>query len=307
MLGQNKKQFDFMGKARIAVVLSVLLVAFSIFQWIALGDSKYGIDFKGGQELLVRFNSDVDTAAVKSAMESSGVAEPIVQAFEDSNNEYSIRVPLLSGATKTSGLDQIRAALTAKFAGGYEELASNSVGPTIGSELKRKATIAFALGLLVLLVYITIRFEFAFALGAVAAVFHDVIVCIGIYLAFGNTLTMGALAAALTIVGYSVNDTIVVFDRMREEMGRRKDFDVIQLMNECLNMTLSRTIITSLLTFFSALSLFVIGGGAIRDLSFFLVVGLISGTYSTIYIASPIAYWWDRFRNPIAAEAAKSA
>jgi preprotein translocase subunit SecF len=297
----GNRQFDFMGKAPIAIVFSLLLAAFSIYQWVSLGDEKYGIDFKGGSELIVRFSAPIEADAVKAAL--SSVNEVSVQAFEDQDSEYSIRIPVAAGAEK-AGVESIRQGLNAKFAGGYEELATNTVGPVIGSELKRKATLAFALGLLVLLVYITFRFEFAFALGAVAAVFHDVIVCIGIYLAFGNTVTMGALAAALTIIGYSVNDTIVVFDRMREEMGRRKDFDVIKLMNECINLTLSRTIITSLLTFFSAMSLFLLGGGAIKDLSFFLVVGLISGTYSTIYIASPVAYWWDKFRNPIKGDVA---
>ncbi|MCB0335368.1 MAG: protein translocase subunit SecF, partial [Bdellovibrionales bacterium] len=218
------------------------------------------------------------------------------QAFEEDKNDYAIRIAGSAEDSK-SVVEAIGKALEKGFPSGYEVMKTDFVGPTIGAELKKKAITALVVGLLGILGYITYRFEFAFALGAVIALFHDVIVCIGVYLLCGLTLNMATLAAALTIVGYSVNDTIIIFDRMREEMYKRKNFVLRDLMNYSINATLSRTIITSLLTLFSALALLIFGGGAIRDLSLFLVVGVITGTYSTIFIASPIALMWEEMRT----------
>jgi preprotein translocase subunit SecF len=183
-------------------------------------------------------------------------------------------------------------------------LKTDYVGPTVGEELRKKALWATVAGLVFILLYLTFRFEFAFGLGAVVAIFHDVTVSIGIYLAAGFTINMGTIAAALTILGYSVHDTIVVFDRVREELNHRKSFVLSELLNDCINSTLSRTLITTMLTIFSVAALLIFGGSTIADMSFFLLVGLISGTYSTVYIAAPVVLAWEHFRKPLARSAA---
>lgn len=298
-----KLQFDFISKAKYAVTFSLISIAACFYLWFSMGQSKYGIDFKGGHELIVQVPGDATAATVRRALSNVGFESVVVQAFESSEGEYAVR---LSGEQENASVirTQVTDALKEKFSGNVEILASDYVGPSIGLELQKKALTAILVGLIGMLAYITYRFEFAFALGAVVALFHDVVICMGVYLLAGHTLNMATLAAALTVVGYSVNDTIIIFDRMREEIFKRKSFDLVELINYSISATLSRTIITSLLTLFSAVALLVYGGGAIADLSLFLVVGIIAGSYSTIFIASPVALWWENFRSPAASQEA---
>ena len=292
-------KFDFIGKSKFAIFLSLICLGLSIFIWIDTGPAKYGIDFKGGHEVILSFSKEVGSEAIRKALEKDGKFDPVVQAFEVEEGEYKYSVRLSGNKDQSTAVkEELSAALDAGLKEKYTIAKTNFVGPTIGSELRKKALTAVILGLIAILAYITYRFEFAFALGAVAALFHDVIICIGIYLFFGKTLNMASLAAALTIVGYSVNDTIIVFDRMREEMFKQKNLGLKDLMNFSIAATLSRTVITSLLTLFSALALLIFGGGSIADLSLFLVVGVISGTYSTVFIAAPVALAWEYFRRP---------
>jgi len=296
-------KFNFMGKSKIAFVFSALLIAMSVWVWIDRGQSKYGIDYAGGYEIIASIPGEVSTNDLRKLLKKKGVKEAVVQSFEVGSEEYAIRIPIDSGLSEDGGAEatnQVRGTVASVIQEAFGESASivgtDYVGPTISEELKEKAVTAVIVGLLGILGYITVRFEFAFALGAVAALFHDVIVCMGIYLITGKTLTMATLAGALTIVGYSVNDTIIVFDRIREEFLRGRKLSIPDLMNLSINLTLSRTVITSLLTLFSAVALLVFGGGAIVDLSLFLVIGVIAGTYSTIFIASPVALAWEEFR-----------
>lgn len=281
---------DFLSKAKFAYILSILLIVISFYVWFERGDSKYGVDYKGGTEIIVKLTEAKGSQVIRNALNAAGVTSAIVQSFEKGSEEYSIRV----GGSDDKIRKDINKALETAFAGKYSIEKTDVVGPTIGSELREKALIAIIFGLLGILAYISFRFEFAFALGAVAALFHDVIVCTGLYLLSGREISASTLAAALTIVGYSVNDTIIIFDRCREEILRSKKLDLVKIMNSSINATLSRTLITSLLTLFSALALLLYGGGAIADLSLFLVVGIIAGTYSTIFIACPIVELWNR-------------
>lgn len=293
------KKYDFLGKSTLAFIFSFCLIAGSCFFWFQTGQAKWGIDYKGGHEFIVQFTeaAGADTGVLRKAVDSGDLEGAVVQSFESSSSEYSIRLPgnQEQGSAIRTKVDE---ALRASFDSNFEIIKTYSVGPTIGQELRKKSMYAIIIGLIGILTYISFRFDFAFALGAVAALFHDVIVCMGIYLATGHTINVSTLAAALTIVGYSVNDTIIVFDRMREEIFKRKKFELAELMNFSITATLSRTIITSLLTLFSALALLLFGGGAIRDLSVFLVAGVIAGTYSTIFIASPVALIYEKLKNP---------
>lgn len=287
--------FDFIARRYFAFVVSLVFIALAIYVWNNRGLEKYGIDYVGGHEIVVKFGGEQPKALdIRKSLEADKLENFVVQAFESEGGEYSIKIPG-SKADSSEVKSTIETALSKKFKE-ISILKTDFVGPTIGSELKRKAIIAIIVGLIGILAYITFRFEFAYALGAVVALFHDVVVCMGIYLISGRTLSMATLAAALTIVGYSVNDTIILFDRVRENLfSSSKDTTLKEIFNASINQTLSRTIITSLLTLFSALALLLYGGGAIADLSLFLVIGVIAGTYSTIFIASPVALLWESF------------
>jgi preprotein translocase subunit SecF len=281
---------NFLSKAPIALVLSVVAVLASIYIWFAKGETKYGVDYKGGTEIVIELPGG-SSESIRGALEKAGIISAMVQSFEKGSDQFSIKVSGSDEAAK----EGIKNAIKTEFGDKFSIERIDVVGPTIGEELRAKALVATIFGMLGILAYIAFRFEFAFALGAVVAVFHDVIVCTGVYLFVGHEINASTLAAALTIVGYSVNDTIVIFDRVREEILKSKKFDIVELINRCINATLSRTIITNLLTLLSAVALLVYGGGAIADLSLFMVVGIIIGTYSTMFIASPVVIAWDRW------------
>lgn len=286
---------DFFRWFPFTVSLSILLFIGSLYIALGSGKTVLGIDYVGGHEFVVKFDVALDSEQIRNALKEVGFEEAIVQAFEVQSHDYSLRVSsdLEAGVVKS----KVQSALEKVAAGKFEIGSTDFVGPTIGSELLTKAIWAVGLGLLVILLYVAVRFEFAFALGAVVALFHDVVITLGIYLLAGHEINGSTLAAALTILGHSVNDTIVVFDRVREEIFRRKEFDLKQLINESINLMLSRTIITTGLTWFTALGLYLFGGGAVADLSFFLVVGIVLGAFSTVYIAGPIVLAWDNYRS----------
>jgi preprotein translocase subunit SecF len=303
----KKTNFDFIGKWKLAAFVSTLLILGSIYLWLAKGDAKFGVDFRGGHEIVVRLPG-ASSEGIRKALDEKGIKEAIVQSFEVGKDEFSIRLGGEGAEEQQDATRKVKDGVLSTLSGAFpgatiEVLKTDYVGPTVGEELRMKALWATIAGLVFILGYLTFRFEFAFGLGAVVAVFHDVIVSLGFYLLAGYTINMGTIAAALTILGYSVHDTIVVFDRVREEINHRKHFVLSELLNDCINATLSRTLITTMLTIFSVAALLVFGGGTISDLSFFLLVGLISGTYSTIWIAAPIVLAWENFRRPLARSA----
>ena len=287
---------DFLGKFPIAVTISAILLFGSLYLFFSKGEEKYGIDFTGGYEFLVSTGPEAHSDTLRNALAESGYENAVVQSFEAGSNQYLIKLEgeqSESEALKT----KVKEIVTGKFGSESQILRQDFVGPTVGNELRSKALIAVLVALAGILAFISFRFEFAFALGAVVALFHDVILSTGIYLLSGQTFSMGAVAAALTIVGYSVNDTIVIFDRIREEITHSQKYNLVEVMNRCINMMLSRTLITHILTFFSAAALYFFGGGAISDLSLYLLAGIIAGSYSTIYIACPVVILWHRLRG----------
>lgn len=293
----SKTNIDFMAYRWHAYVVSAVLIIGTIALWFSKGEEKYGVDYKGGHEFVVEIKGDADSEKIRKALSAAKFQDAVVQSFEIGSSQYSIRVGTESGMGDAKAVrENLEKALKDTFPNQVTMLKTDYVGPTIGAELRRKGLIAIVFGLIAILIYISVRFEFAFALGAVVAVFHDVIVATGGYLLAGLALNGASLAAALTILGYSVNDTIVIFDRVREEISKRKEFDLVEVMNAAMNAMLSRTIITSFLTLASAISLLALGGGAVKDLSLFLVVGVMAGCYSTIFIAAPIAVAWDNYR-----------
>ncbi|MFN4896144.1 MAG: protein translocase subunit SecF [Pseudomonadota bacterium] len=282
---------DFMSKRYLCALLSLVAFAASLYLFISRGDAKYGTDFSGGHEFLVSFSGEFESDSIRKGLEGQGLSDVRVQRFQGAKNEYSIRLSEVGDVAAIRG--RVETALRGAFSEAARIEKTDYVGPTVGAELRRSALLAVALATVGMLIYIAIRFEFAVGLGTIVALLHDVTIATGIYLLSGHVIGMATLAGALTIVGYSVNDTVVIFDRVREERRRRRSYTMKDVVNEALNFTLSRTVITHALTLFSALALYVIGTGEIKDLSLYLVAGIILGAYSTIFVVSPIVVWWE--------------
>jgi preprotein translocase SecF subunit len=256
----------------------------------------FGVDFTGGSQLTFSFGQKVGVEQLRAAMEAGGVkdATPLYQKEMQSGKEFL----LVKAGTSTEGT-KIKEIVTGQFeSSGFKLLQQDDVGPQIGAELKQKALIAMGLSLIAMIIYIWYRFELGFGMGAVAALFHDVLITAGVCHLLGVQLNMTVMAALMTIVGYSVNDTIVIFDRIREDLRLSRNKSFLDICNQSMNETLSRTLLTNFLTFVSVLCLLVFGGGSIRDFSIAMFIGMVSGTYSTIYIATPVVLLWYRFKTP---------
>ena len=284
--------FDFLKWRWPAVGLSLFIIAAGAILMTIRGGPALGIDFSGGTILLVEFDVPVTEDAVRGAIRD-GVDESVVQlAGEASDNTVMIRLPqggTEEGTSLEDGATAVEAALRQSGIGEPTVLQRDLVGPVIGEELKQRGVSAFGFAMLGILIYIGFRFRFSFAAGAIIAVAHDILITLAMLTFFGYDLSLNVVAAMLTITGYSVNDSIVVFDRVRENLRkmRRDSFDT--LVNTSINQTLSRTIITSGTTAFAALALFVAGGEVLRGFAFTILVGVVSGTYSTIFIAAAAA------------------
>ena len=299
-------KLDFMSLAKPAFILSWTIILVGMGYGIFVrGHNVLGTDFVGGDTLTLRFvpSQKLEVEKVRAALAKAGLTEVSPQYQKD----------ITSGAETlqiTSPFDtsaKVESALKAAFpAAAFDRAGVEKVGPTIGAEIQRGAIIASLWSLFGILVYVALRYEFSFAVGAVLAVIHDVLMTLGCYFLAGRELNATMVAAVLTIIGFSTNDTIVIFDRIREnlKLGVRGSFkDVI---NQALNQTLSRTLITSGTVFLATLSLFIFGGGAINDFAFTFLVGIITGTYSSIYIASALVLWWHHGERPRTASAVVS-
>lgn len=285
----NKKKYSlpFISCCIPFILVSVSLIVFSFYMWASKGESKYGIDFLGGTEVVVHFEKVVKTSDLRNNLNELGLSSAIVQSFEEDKNDFSIR---LNGSAEEGMLKTLKDSFL-KIDSGYKILKQDVVGPVIGEQIRTDAVRAIIFSLIAILIYVSFRFEWPYAIGAVVALAHDVTITTGLFLFSGREINAGVLAALLTIIGYSLNDTIVIFDRVREKYNMVKGktkANVASVVNSSINETLSRTILTSLTVFFVVVVLWLMGGGAIQDLAFALVIGVVVGTYSTIFIASPI-------------------
>jgi preprotein translocase subunit SecF len=273
-----------------AIALSAVVILAGVGVMVTKG-VPLGIDFSGGTLVVVRFEQPVAEDAVRSAV--SGLGESVVQEFGDSGGrEWLIRLPLV-GEAEGANLEQkaqiVLSSLQAANLGKFEVLSQDVVGPVIGRDLQLKGIYATLASIVGITAYIAFRFRFAFAVGAIVATLHDVAVTLAFLTFFGYDLSLNVVAAILTITGYSVNDTIVIFDRVRENLRGMRRESLETVVNTSVNQTLGRTIITAGTTFLTVLSLFVFGGEVLRGFAFTMLVGIISGTYSTIFIAAAIA------------------
>ncbi|MBN2461023.1 MAG: protein translocase subunit SecF [Candidatus Cloacimonetes bacterium] len=292
-------KIDFIGRRNLAFILSGLLILAGIISLIINKGPVYSIDFTGGVALEVDLTPAKENARVlaiqevRDALSEEGYGNVEIQEIKgrDQKNLVLIKTKTTSEGGEKLG-DSILNALKKRFPNNIDEAnflrLQDEVGPRIGGELREKAVLAIFWALLGIILYIWWRFEFSFGLAAVAALFHDVIITIGIFSLTGREIGLPVVAALLTIVGYSLNDTIVVFDRIREDLKIYRKESYSSVINHSINETLSRTIITSLTTFLVVLSLFLFGGSVIHDFAFALLIGVVVGTYSSIFIASPI-------------------
>ncbi len=288
----SSANYRFIEKRKTAYIFSsaaVLLgIAAMVFNVVSIGNwQNYGVDFEGGSLIQVEFTEAVSTEDVRSAL--GGVSGPDVTEFQD-DNTFIIRAPLAEDASIDEVEAEIEGSLNQAFgADSYIVLRTELVGPKIGAELQAKAAFAILLSFVLTLIYLAIRFELRFGLAAVIATMHDILITLGFLALFRVEISLPTVAAILTVVGYSLNDTIVVFDRIRENLGKRgaRKLNQIDLVNQSINETLPRTVLTSGTTLVVLLSLLLVGPAIIRDFSVVLILGILIGTYSSIFVASP--------------------
>jgi len=285
---------DFVGKIKLCATVSAFLV---IASWIlSFTRMQYGVDFTGGAEIQVKFAKAVEVAKIRKTLESAGVAGgSVISIGEASENEYLVRVP---GTEDT--LNKIEAAVEQSMASSFKDdgvqiRKVDIVGPKAGAQLRLSGFLALAWSLIAIMVYVGLRFDFKYAPGAIIALIHDVSIVCGAYALFGIEFNLQTIAAILTVIGYSVNDTVIVYDRIRENAQKNIGETVTQHINKATNETLSRTVLTVATTLFSSIAMLIFGGPAIFNFFFATTIGILVGTYSSIYIASPTIMLLDEF------------
>lgn len=307
---------DWLGKRKALIAVSVVILIAGLLSAVVRQMSgqdafNLGVDFKGGTVVIAKFKEKPSADAVRDALEKVGVSDSVIQDSVDKNDEILIKVANLGAREECPGEEEsgrcmVKLALNtfgteagattnleADPAAAYKIIGTDAVGPVAGQQLRDQAIIATVLGLLGILFFIAFRYDWTYAAGAVVAVLHDVLVTLAFFSIFQWEVSLTVLAALLTLVGFSVNDSIVIFDRIRENMTLRRGESIYTLTNDSINQTMSRTVVTNGLVFLSVLALVLFGGEVLMGFSLALFVGSITGTYSTIAIASPIAIWWQ--------------
>jgi len=285
---KSTKIYDFMSKSKIffAISLTMILASYALLFTKGLN---YGIDFAGGTLIQVKYEKPAPIPKIREILKKDPIFASATVTEFGSPEEVVIKIPTSSKSVSTDIGDRVRKLL--KESGKFEVRRVDMVGPKVGNELREKGLMAMVISILTILIYVSFRFEWRFALASIFALVHDVSIALGAISLFNIDVNLDILAAILTILGYSLNDTIIVFDRIREGIQKSKIFDLFQIINESVTKTLSRTTLTSLTTFFVVLTLFLFGGEIIHGFSFTMLVGVVVGTYSSIFIASPFLKW----------------
>lgn len=299
---ENFGRFDFVKNIGLFGGISLVLVIVSLI-YLAIRGINYGIDFRGGTEIQVKFANPVSIDSLRSSSEKLSIGDIGIQSFGDTN-EFVIRFQGKIGATDKETNDilnqsiaKVKTMIEVEFGAQKPDIRRvDSVGPQVGAELKKNGFLSVFYCLLVILIYISLRFDYKYAPGAVICLFHDAVITLGIFVLVGKEVNVPILAAILTLIGYSLNDTIVVFDRIRETEETYKNKPISFLINKAINDMLSRTIITSGTVFISALSLYAFAGGTVGDIAFALCIGIFFGTYSSIYVAAPFIIVFEKLK-----------
>jgi preprotein translocase subunit SecF len=287
--------YDFIGKRKWAYYVSIGFTLIGVLSLAARGGLRYDIDFTGGTLVQVRFEHAVGVDKIRASLNKIGLGESVIQQFGDPR-EFILRMPLTAEQPEQIGR-RVQATMSGDPAlGKFDIRRVEFVGPQVGRDLQLQALYAVLAGVAGILLYIAVRFDLKGGVAAIIAVFHDVLVCLGALSITNREFSLPVLAALLTIIGYSVNDTIVAYDRLRENRGKsQKGLTFAHQMNNAVNQTLSRTVLTSLTVLFSAVILFFFGGRTLEDFAFVLLVGAITGTYSTTYVAAAIVVDWTNY------------
>ena len=288
-------KIDFMRWAKPAFIASWVLIIIGIGYGINRGEHVLGVDFKGGDVVTLRFAEKVPTDELRKTVINLGVGEPTIQYQKDlSTGSETLRV-----ATAFNTGEKVSEALKSTFSNAdFERIGLEKVGPVVGKESQTSAVYAVMLSLFGILIFVALRYEFSFAVGAVVAIIHDVLMTMGWFFLTGRELSAPMVAAILTIIGFSINDTVVIFDRVREDLKLGVRGSLREVMNKALNQTLSRTIITSGTVLIATLSLYIFGGPVLNDFAFTFLIGILTGTYSSLFIACTIVLWWHKGERP---------
>ncbi len=290
-LFKDETRFDFMGKIKAAMIISGIVILIGLGSIVISGGLKYGIDFAGGTLVQLQFKSPPDIEVIRDGLKTIGLGESTIQEF-GSKKDILIRVERSEEKLEAVGA-MVKRSLSGKFHSDdiiVERV--EMVGPKVGRDLREKALLSILYAIIGIVIYISWRFEFQYAIAAIIALIHDVLVTMGAFSVLDKEFTLVIVAAFLTIIGYSLNDTIVVFDRIRENLRRKGKRSLSEIINSSINQTLSRTLLTSGTTLLVVLALFFFGGEIIHDFSFALLVGVFVGTYSSIFIASVFLVYW---------------
>src|SRR5216110_2149489 len=288
----SAQNINFLGKGFIACMCSLALLLAGSFAFYKRGERNFGVDFRGGDLITLSAPGKIDIGQVRGALKPIGLADASIQESTQVGRSYiTIRTPL---NTSDKVENQVMQTLPSS---GFRVEGSERVGALVGGELAKNSLIALGLGILGILIFVTFRFQLSFAVGAIVALLHDVLMTVGVFALFGRELTLTIVGAVLTVAGYSINDTIVVYDRIREGLASGRRGTIEEIMNSSINQTLSRTILTSTVTLIPILCLFFFGGAVLRDFSLAIIIGVVVGTYSSIFIASPIVLWWTNMRG----------
>ena len=294
------KKWYFLGFSLIFSVAGVISMA---VHWSQIGSPvPLGVDFRGGTQLRIQFQQAPDSNEIRKAMDASGIRDARIQAIKNvnqaSSNEVLISLPEESNESSLdTGREKIEGALKDHYANPFAVRNVQIVGPTVGKQLEKQATLATLYSMAGMLIYLWFRFQLIYGVAAVVACFHDTLITVGAFALTNQEVSLTVIAAILTLVGYSMNDTIVVFDRIRENLRLSRREGLADVVNRSINQTLSRTVLTSGLTFLTVLSLFIFGGEVLKGFSFALVVGILIGTYSSIAVAAPMLVAWQQWRS----------
>lgn len=274
-------KYDFLAQRKRAYFFSGALILVGLASLVLHGGPRYGVDFTGGTMLQVEFTDPTSVADVRGVLAQAGMEGAQIQRLGESN-EFLIRTQDFEGI-----VDRATEVLAEAYGADGFSMSADAVGPKVGSELQRKAAIAILMSFALTLVYLAFRFEWRFGVAAIIATFHDITITIGFISVFNLEITLATVAAILTILGYSLNDTIVVFDRIRENLKKRRKDRYRDIINSSINETLPRTVLTSGTTLATLLALFILGGTVVRPFALVLILGIVIGTYSSIFVASP--------------------
>jgi preprotein translocase subunit SecF len=282
----GKKNFDFVKNRRIAYIISAVIILVGLISIIFQGFN-FGIDFAGGTLLQIRFDKPVTTAEVRNVLGEFNLSQSTIQKLSD--NEFVIRIGKIDSEQRMEIMTAFKEKLT-----NLEVLRVETVGPVIGENLKKLAFYALLFAFIGIIIYITVRFEFKFSIVSILALFHDCLIVLGIFSLLQKEITISIIAAVMTIIGYSINNTIVILDRLRENIKFKTRDPYEDLINMSINQSLSRTINTALTTIIPILTLYFFGGNILSDFALALFIGMVAGTYSSIFIASPLLLEWNK-------------